>query len=108
MNKEEYVQFAKDNEELFIVAMEDFHPALNSRNKPMEISAQIAEIVCSEIREDIRKSTDSNPITEFQKFDAEIICDLANQVWFGIPESLSVRSHPAFNLVCDLAEGWEE
>ena len=107
MNKEEYVQFAKDNEELFIVAMEDFHPALNSRNKPMEISAQIAEIVYSEIREDIRKSTDSNPITEFQKFDAEIICTLANQVWFGIPESRSCRSHPAFNLVCDLAEGWE-
>ena len=107
MIESEYVQFAKDNQELFITAIRDFHPAISSWNKSMKITAKSAEQACGEIRKDIEKSTDSNPIAEFKKFESDIICTLANQVWFGMPESVGVRSHPAFNLVCDLAEGWE-
>lgn len=110
MNQQEYIEFAKKNEVEMISAIRVFHPYHRDLDRPNKITAKAAEAACETIRQEIRQETqyDTDPVTQYKQYDADAIVSIANAVWFGMPESFESRSHPAFGIICDLAEGYEE
>ena len=110
MNRTEYVEYAKQHQQEFEDAIAAFHPKFCNRydNLPIEsFSASGAEEACRIVRKQIRESDDKVrlPITDWSP---DNIMKLANSVWFGMPDTASIRYHQSFSMICNLAEGWED
>lgn len=85
-----------------------FHPASNNKVEPrLDITAPNAERACEFIRNYIKHSM-YDPIEDFRKYaDArnyEIIVDILNQTWFGVPESTDCWNIPGFEEIVALLE----
>lgn len=85
---------------------EQFHPFYRKSHK-YPITAGNAEQACQGIREKIASAAqDEDPIDKLLKAkenrDHTTIMSIFNQVWFGMPESESVRYLPGFFQMCDL------
>ena len=107
MNKTEYINFARKNEAEMKSAIYTFHPYFaEGSNADYNISAPAAETACKVVRKQIKDETIESPIKQYLEYDADTIMSIANAVWFGMPESSSVRNHSAFAVVCELAEGY--
>lgn len=106
MDKVEYLELARKNEDLIINAIKTFHPYFRT-HFPDVITAQSAELACSIARSEIKSTTNKNPIDKFLSYNTNDVMSIANEVWFGMPESMESRNHPAFFLICDLAEGYD-
>lgn len=107
MNKEQFVEYAKENEKVMLDAIRTFHPFYCNGSIEGEITAKQAEIFLDGLRAEISREG-KDPVAQFKKYDADIIQNIANQVWIGMPESMESRNHPAFNLICNLAEGYDD
>lgn len=109
MNKEQYLEMAKENEDLMVRAIQEFHPYYAKADFIHEfpITAKAAEVACEAIRGEIKQATLVDPVVRYKEYDANAIQMIANDVWFGMPESSSSRSHPAFYMICELAQGYE-
>ncbi len=106
---DKYLAFALDNEEVMIAAIREFHPYYADSNysqSDYEITAQAAEAACQVIRSQITDSVKEDPVAAYKEYQADKIVGIANAVWFGMPESSSIRNHSAFPVVCELAEGY--
>lgn len=109
-DKAEFLTKARENEELMKMAIHSFHPYYVDPDFDTafsgEITAQRAEDACAVVRREIKRQTTEDPIKQYLEYDADIIVSIANAVWFGMPESMESRNHPAFGIVCELAEGY--
>jgi len=110
MNAQELIEYAKANEQAMVQAIKTFHPYYRDLDRLNRISAPKAEILCEEIRQEIKEDSqfDTDPVAQYKMYNPDTIVQLANSVWFGMPESFESRSHPAFYTICNLAEGYEE
>ena len=76
----------------------------------MTITAPMAEKACEGIRQDIASKPQVDPQVRFAEYlknkDSRIV-SLFNDVWFGMPESKSVRCEEGLFELCDLcSEGY--
>ena len=102
---DKYLAFALDNEEVMIAAIREFHPYYAGRHD-YAITASMAEAACAVVRKQIKAEVQEDPVAAYKEYRADKIVGIANAVWFGMPESSSVRNHSAFPVVCELAEGY--
>lgn len=74
----------------------------------MEITAPNAERACQEIRQQIRKEEQDDPVERFDKAvtsaDVGEIMSLLNSAWFGVPESTSCWQIRGFAEAVDLLD----
>ena len=104
---DKYIALARENESLMIAAIREFHPYYVAKavyNEP--ITAPAAEAACAMIREQIKAEVTEDPVVGYKQYQADKVMRIANEVWYGMPESSSVRNHSAFAVVCELAEGY--
>jgi hypothetical protein len=109
MDKETFWQTVKQNQDDLIYLVKKYHPAYKHRHD-IPITAQRAEYACEHIRKEIIDKYNGDPATQFNNYidqQSDKILNLLNDVWFGMPESESVRSEPGFFTLCDLCEGYE-
>ena len=108
--KASYLDLARQNQELMKMAIHSFHPYYVDPDFGTafsgEITAQRAEDACAVVRREIKRQTTEDPVKQYLEYDADVIVSIANAVWFGMPESMESRNHPAFGIVCELAEGY--
>jgi hypothetical protein len=88
-----------------------YHPT-SGRKHNMPISAAGAEAACEAARNRILKDSTVPGIVRFdaavQSRNVEVLISLLNDAWFGMPESMSVRSEAGFHQLCDLCEGVDD
>jgi hypothetical protein len=110
MNKEEFWQTVEQNRDDLIYLVKKYHPIYKNKHA-IPITAQRAEHACEQIRKEIVNEYGGDPPTTMFDYyleqQSDKIIDLLNGVWFGMPESESVRSEPGFFTLCDLCEGYE-
>lgn len=90
-----------------------YHPAYT---KPYKVSetAMLAEHACEVVRNEIRESihTTVGPIQQMiyarQIEDMRILKNICSEIWFGMPETPSIRAQPGFFLLCDICDEYEE
>lgn len=105
-NKKEWWECVEKNWENLKALIENFHPSssLYSQNDLL-ITAAKAEHLCEQYREEIRKQVKEDPTKLAEGYmlrhDPKL-ADILNETWFGMPESVEVRSYPGFNELCDL------
>lgn len=86
----------------------DFHPRsrVYDNAHDMEITAPGAEAICDAVRRHLTKGGPIDAGAAFDAFldtkDAENMSGMLSATWFGLPESVEVRSLPGFGLLCDL------
>lgn len=100
-----YLSVARKNETLMIAAIREFHPYY-ATSYGGDITAPAAEAACAAVREQIKREVTEDPVVGYKQYQADKVMRIANEVWFGMPESSSVRNHSAFPVVCELAEGY--
>lgn len=89
-----------------------FHPTYTAPYKvPQEMI--LAEKACENVRQQIRDSNiRPEPIKTMelarQNKDSNTLRSICNEIWFGMPESVSSRKQPGFWLLCDICEYIEE
>ena len=102
---EEWWNMVEDYREALLEIIKCFHPYYNNKHS-YQITAPTAEIACEYIRDEIRnKVCEGEPTELFDKYCKEKnpkMSSLLNDAWFGMPESLEVRSYPGFGVLCDL------
>ena len=102
-----YLSVARENEALMIASIREFHPYYVAKAVYNEfITAPAAELACAVVREQIKTEVTEDPVVGYKQYQADKVMRIANEVWYGIPESSSVRNHSAFDVVCELAEGY--
>ena len=67
----------------------------------------LAEKACESVRNEIRSKSDNEyPIRnmEIARSDRDVVKlqSIANEIWFGMPESPSIRKEKGFFLLCDI------
>lgn len=87
----------------------NFHPASVEKAdqvKRFPITAQAAEKLCEMIRQEIvKESSGTDPVGTFDLYlnhEDDRMPNLLNEVWFGLPESVEVRTVAGFGTLCDL------
>lgn len=110
--KEQYWLLVNEHWQVLSDLISTYHPGYGRKHN-MVITANRAENLCQQIREDILDDwqiDDECPvkIAEQHKINrSDEIVSIFNQTWFGMPESYEVRSEPGFSLLCDLcSESW--
>ncbi len=82
--------------------IDKYHPSQH-RNHQFKITARAAEQACEVIREGIDQP---GPVAVFnvalQTKNAKQLVKVMGDTWFGMPESVDVRSEPSFIAFCDL------
>lgn len=108
--KEEWWKFVEENVNTLQNLIARYHPYYKNLHLGHKISAETAERVCKQVRKQIAEETVEDPQVSFRKFVEardEKLVNLLNEVWFGMPESMSYREAPGFGLLCDLcSEAW--
>lgn len=103
---EDYWNLVEASKEKLQRLISEFHPFYKKVHQ-MPITAEMAEKACENIREEIAAKQQLDPQVEFaemlKKKDPKIV-GLFNDVWFGMPESTSVREYPGFFELCDLCD----
>lgn len=105
--KEEWWQLVESNYNDLFYLIGKFHPE-NYRIHRYNITADKAEKVCENVRNEIRSRNafnDVHPLDRFKKLYDTRNSDLASllsETWFGMPESSDIRSEPGFFVLCDL------
>jgi hypothetical protein len=127
MEKQDWVDtFNKSKTELRAL-VERFHPAVTAKvevaGEQVELPASVlagnfpitasgAEAACESVRQEIQAKYTGSPLDRFdaaaEKMDTRELTSLLNDVWFGMPESASVREVPGFHVLCDLCEGVDD
>lgn len=82
----------------------EFHPGYRKQHQ-MSITASQAEAVCESVREEIAERQTMDPVAEFiylLNTKSPQMPNFLDRVWLGMPESMEVRSRPAFKVLCDL------
>jgi len=106
-NAAEWWALLERHKEQLLDSIGSFHPWYETKHN-YKITATKAEDLCKEIRESIKDKGD--PRVLFEQYllnrNTEMV-GLLNEVWFGMPESQSVRMAPGFGVLCDLcSEAW--
>jgi hypothetical protein len=114
MTQDEWLQKARDSKEILLGITYNYHPiqrpvtqALMDEELALNITAPDAEFACEQVRRQI-KAQDDDPL---QKLSAaidsghvDVIMNVLNQVWFGIPESTSCWGIKGFHEMVSLLE----
>lgn len=127
MLKAEWVEIFNGNKENLRKLVQTFHPSAEKvvevagvgvvvDPKPAEgafpITAHSAELACAVIRQEIAANKSGDPIARFDAaalaMDVDVLVDILNETWFGMPEAKSVRALLGFHALCDLCEGIDE
>lgn len=113
MNAEELVAYARQREDVLTQAIRDFHPVYHRQASDYQITAKAAEVACQDIRDELTSNAQidnrmEDPVVAFLRYDPDTLVAIANQTWFGMPESVEVRSHPGFFPICEVAEGYDD
>lgn len=101
--EEWWEQVGHYREELLDLVL-NFHPYYR-KHHDFVITAPTAEIACQMVREDICDETKIDPAWLFEQYCIEKnpkLSKLLDEAWFGMPESITVRSLPGFGVLCDL------
>lgn len=102
--KDEWWALADYHKSGLMLLMAHYHPS-QRRIHRHPITAPLAERVCERIRDQIRYKTNADPLARAELSYAERsidLLDLLNETWFGMPESMGVRSDLCFGVLCDL------
>jgi len=95
--------------------IDDWHPASREltldqqmAQPPMDITATRAERSCGAVRRQILKEEAELPSPTIraskakEEKDHEVLLNLFNSAWFGVPESMGSWAIPGFGVLCDL------
>jgi hypothetical protein len=115
MTKEEFWVLFDPNQNKMRALVEKYHPTAAQQPRGLvdaeKITAPLAEAACEVVRSDIRKKATELGVARFDQAvesrNAEMLVRVLNETWFGMPETMSVRSEPGFGVLCDLCEGLE-
>lgn len=82
-----------------------YHPYYRKKHAH-KISAPMAEQACIGERKEIAAVTTADPVCEMerakQEGNVDLLIELANAIWFGMPESMVSREEEGFGLLCDI------
>lgn len=109
MTINEWMTEVKANQGLLREFISNYHPGMDTyRRKSMNITAPNAERACQVVRSEIKRSTISNPLVDFDNAVKENnwgkINSLLNSAWFGVPESTSCWQIKGFSEAVALME----
>jgi hypothetical protein len=109
MNKQEWLAYAKSNEGRLKHIIARYHPLSSPTYKgDMPITAPNAERACSQVREDIRRNSEGDPLVKFDEAlknrEWRTINVILNEVWFGVPESTLAWQIEGFKELIELIE----
>jgi hypothetical protein len=116
MTENEWIAYAMEHRSDLATLLRRYHPVQRDpQSRPQEfvsdllpITAPTAEAACENIREDIRRNFEGDPVTHFeealQRRDVGTILGLLNQAWFGVPESTSCWRIPGFREAVNLMD----
>jgi len=108
MTDDEFFNLATIHKDALLFIVRAYHPASKEPRPTLPITAYLAELACTEVRNQIAHSCgDIDPATEFEsrliKRQRFPLIQLLQETWFGIPESRElVQSLDGFNTLCDL------
>ena len=112
--EEQYWKLAETNKDALRQLVIDWHPQAKGAGQKrtdgeFAITVPATEDICDKIRDDIRQESGvGNPVAAFDKAladkDGVEFAGLMQATWFGLPESVGVRSLPGFFVLCDLCE----
>ena len=112
MDKQEWWAIFNQNQVDLRMLVQKYHPASNSPRPSIPITADAAEAACKQIRENIKATTPFDVLVTFDAAvhnnQANVLCNILTQTWFGMPEGASVREEPGFHSLCYLCEGADE
>ena len=117
MTSKEWVEKVQKNAPVLVDLVVRYHPGSNRAsvldNDPdVSITAPVAEIMCNNLRQEIRKNTFTSPVQDFMNAitleDSEKIYSIFSKTWLGVPESTSCWSIPGFSLMVDLMDDHPE
>jgi hypothetical protein len=107
MNSKEWLAYAQINRDALESIIARYHP-VNRRLSDLPITAPNAERACEEVRQDIKRNTEGNPLTKFRDAlasnDWKSINLVLNEVWFGVPESTLAWQIEGFREMINLIE----
>jgi len=103
---DKYLEVARSNEDVMIAAIREFHPYYSNHRHNGNITAKAEEEACVIVRKQIKKEVTEDPVVGYRQYEADKIMRIAGEVWFGMPESSSIRNHTSFWVCCELAEGY--
>lgn len=97
MTREEWFKFAKEHRQELSALIGEFHPMNRSiTGVPSNLPdlAENPEKACQQIRREVREKWEGgSPLMKFDKAlesnDYDVIVQILNETWFGVPESAS-------------------
>lgn len=109
MTEREWLDTATAHRAALAALLRAYHPAnISARNPPMKITAVAAERACENVREDIRRNHEGDPVAQFDEAikggDVNTAMRLLDQAWFGVPESTSCWNIEGFKEAVDLLD----
>jgi len=115
MNKSDWIAAVRGEAGTLRGFVSGYHPAaalFASPQNRLPITAPDAEAACAEVRRDIRREANGNPVERFDEAvaagDADAVYGFLNQTWFGVPESTSCWQIPGFASAVSLLEDGPE
>lgn len=110
----QWLEQVQTNKDLLISFLRHYHPvnrSIGGTNLP--ITAPNAELACMNVRRMIKESgSESNPVEQFEnaleKKNWQVINQLLNSAWFGVPESTLCWNIDGFKEAVSLMEDLPE
>lgn len=92
MTKQEWLQRAKTDQDKLKKLIGNYHPLTRRLSESsIPITAPNAERACAQIRADIKRNSEGDPLTKFDEAltigNWKVINNILNETWFGVPES---------------------
>lgn len=111
MTQEEWLEKARQDKELLLILVREFHPvylAQKGYTHGLRITAPNVERIRRGMLPAIAKTKGMDPIQQFEAAleskDVETLVSILNKAWFGVPESTDCWLMPGFAEACDLLD----
>jgi hypothetical protein len=113
MTSAEWIEKAKQSENVLLSLLDNYHPSVLTPANPQEFNSTLfsapgAEQACEVIRGKIREEHLGNATEQFKtalsEGDVQTCGSLLNSAWFGVPESTSCWRITGFKEAVELLE----
>lgn len=110
MTEQEWWGMATANESDLVDLIREFHPVNRQPGRrPQDwITAPTAEAACVQVRKDIRKNFEGDPVAQFhtaiEARNMAAVTSILNGAWFGVPESRECWRIPGFKVLVNLLD----